>query len=711
MNPNPVKRSASACVTTALLILAACGGGDEGGSARSAPAYALGGTVSGLDEGYVDLRNGLDVQRISANPNGLALDAPFTFDTSLPAGVGYNVQIVNDPQAQFGLQCELAAAQGTMPAAAVTSVVVRCARLHSVRFLAGAMTPVMGRDGLASQVALDQPSALATDAAGNLYVAEDLGVRRITPTGVVSTVGTTPLPPKGIAVDSIGSVYTTAHWAILRIRANGSVTQFAGEFNQGGHVDGTGTAARFNQPTAMAMGAGDQLHVLDSLGGDANYVRRIDRLGAVSTLGSNIPGDSLRGLALDAAGNAYTCQVGAATITVLRVNATTATPIGSFTPVTPNACRGMAIDAAGRVLLTDGDLVRTMTPGSASSSIAGFGQALGLAFDGTGRLFASNSTDNTIRTWTSGGTVTPFAGVPHTSVTPTGEGGSADGNGAAARFSVPRGVALDLAGNVYVADSANHTVRRITPLGVTTTLAGSPGQPGHVDATGSNARFSTPTAIAVDTQGNVFVTELGNRTLRRITPAGVVTTVAGHPQNPVGSLDGVGTAAGFTSPIGLTVDPTGTAWVVDGTIVREVSPAAVVSTVPGLTATGPAVAIDSRERLYVGDVGTLLRRTRSGAVTRLVLGDNIGTVDAIAVGPDQELWVVNALRNTIYRLDAEFFSETPEEFTVTLVAGRVSSSNMELGPLPGTIGRPRGIAANQRRVYFASDNAILFLDR
>lgn len=112
----------------------------------------------------------------------------------------------------------------------------------------------------------------------------------------------------------------------------------------------------------------------------------------------------------------------------------------------------------------------------------------------------------------------------------------------------------------------------------------------------------------------------------------------------------------------------------------------------------------------MGASSGLLHRTRGVSIRPMLLDTDIGTPDAIAVGPDQELWVVNALRNTVYRLDEDFFAETPEDFTVSLVAGRVSSSTMELGPLPGTIGRPRGITANQRRVYFASDNAILFLD-
>ena len=131
--------------------------------------------------------------------------------------------------------------------------------------------------------------------------------------------------------------------------------------------------------------------------------------------------------------------------------------------------------------------------------------------------------------------------------------GSADGTGSGARFNYPWAVTVDGAGNVYVADSYNYTVRKITPAGAVTTLAGLAGAGGFTDGTGSDARFGTLNGIAVDTAKNVYVTDGSYNTVRKITPAGVVTTLAGTP-GAVGSADGTGSAARFHSPFGITVD-------------------------------------------------------------------------------------------------------------------------------------------------------------
>src|SRR5262245_19589497 len=129
--------------------------------------------------------------------------------------------------------------------------------------------------------------------------------------------------------------------------------------------------------------------------------------------------------------------------------------------------------------------------------------------------------------------------------------GSADGTGSAARFFLPLGVTVDSAGNVYVADTNNATIRKITPAGVATTLAGRPTFNGNVNGTGSDALFSSPDGIVVDGSGNLYVTDSRNHAIRRITPAGVVSTFAGSPFGASGSIDGTGTAARFTQPLGI----------------------------------------------------------------------------------------------------------------------------------------------------------------
>jgi sugar lactone lactonase YvrE len=130
-------------------------------------------------------------------------------------------------------------------------------------------------------------------------------------------------------------------------------------------------------------------------------------------------------------------------------------------------------------------------------------------------------TDNhTIRKITSAGVVTTLAGT-------AGVSGSTDATGAAAKFRDPRGIATDSAGNVYVADSGNDTIRKITPAGVVTTLAGTTGVSGSTDGTGAAASFRNSYGIATDGAGNVYVADTDNHTIRKITPAGEVTTLAG----------------------------------------------------------------------------------------------------------------------------------------------------------------------------------------
>ena len=160
--------------------------------------------------------------------------------------------------------------------------------------------------------------------------------------------------------------------------------------------------------------------------------------------------------------------------------------------------------------------------------------------DSAGNVYVADSANNTIRKVTPAGVVTTLAGL-------AGSCGSADGTGSAARFYCPAGVAVDSAGNVYVADMHNNTIRKVTPAGVVTTLAGLAGSPGSADGTGSAARFNDPYGVAVDSAGNVYVADTGNNTIRKVTPGGVVTTLAGLAGS-AGSADGTGSAARFDYP-------------------------------------------------------------------------------------------------------------------------------------------------------------------
>jgi len=152
---------------------------------------------------------------------------------------------------------------------------------------------------------------------------------------------------------------------------------------------------------------------------------------------------------------------------------------------------------------------------------------------------------------------------PYTFTTLAGGGGyTTNAAGSAARFWTPIAVAVDSGGNVYVADQANNSTSKETPAGTVTTLAGRPGSFGSANGTGSAARFNGPSGVAVDSADNVYVADTYNNTIRKVTPARVVTTLGGLPGN-IGTANGTGSAARFSNPAGLAVDGDGNVYVAD----------------------------------------------------------------------------------------------------------------------------------------------------
>jgi sugar lactone lactonase YvrE len=289
-----------------------------------------------------------------------------------------------------------------------------------------------------------------------------------------------------------------------------------------------------------------------------------------------------RGVAMDRGRNLYLGET--ATHTIRRVSPEGATtPIAGVTGLAGGA-DGVGTNAlfarpegvaagGGQVFVADADnhSIRVVTAHGEVGSYAGlpgtpgsldgvgrsarFNGPRGIASDQDGVLYVADTENHTVRRIAAGGIVTTLAGV-------AGEPGASDGPGGVARFNRPSGVAVGAFGDVYVADRDNHTIRRISPLGVTTTLAGAAGAAGAADGLAGMARFRSPAGIAVDPGGTLFVTDEESHTVRRITPDGAVHTIAGVALAR-GAVDGVGTAARFDHPVGVVVDAAGTIYVAD----------------------------------------------------------------------------------------------------------------------------------------------------
>jgi sugar lactone lactonase YvrE len=302
---------------------------------------------------------------------------------------------------------------------------------------------------------------------------------------------------------------------------------------------------------------------------------------------------------------------------------------GTGTNARFNAPRGIAVDATGNVYVADtfNCTIRKITPGGTVSTLAGsagsagaadgvgaaasFSYPRGLAVDAAGNVYVTDTDNNTIRKITPDGTVSTLAGTP-------GSAGATDGVGAAASFNYPSGISVDATGNVFVADTNNHTIRMVAPDRTVTTLAGAAGLLGWTDGFRAGARFNHPRGLAVRADGSVYVADYTNNTIRLVSREGTVTTFAGTQGRTGPPYDGAGAAARFRQPSGVAVDKAGYVYVADtyAYTIRVIGPTGEVSTLAGYagslgSADGPgpdarfdapmSIAVDATGTLYVAD--------------------------------------------------------------------------------------------------------------
>lgn len=759
-----------AALTT--VFLSACGNSNST-TTTTTVKYTIGGQLTGLASGRT-----VTLQNNSGDSLTLSANGSFTFATSLSAGASYSVTVSTQPSGQ---SCSVSGGSGSSLATNVTGVSVSCTNNSTglLSLLAGSPYGAGGVDGTGAAASFNDPIGAAADSSGNVYVADTDNnmIRKITPAGVVTTLagsassagsadgtgtGASFHRPLGLAVDSAGTVYVadSGNNTIRKVTSAGVVTTLAGTAGVFGSADGTGTAASFTLPTGLAVDGAGNLYVADSVNGT---IRKITSAGVVTTLagtpgvigsadgtGTSASFNYPFGLAVDGAGNVCVADTYNGTIRVVT-SAGVVTTLAGTARVTGSADGtgaaasfrqpfGLAADGAGNLYVADtgNNTIRKITAAGVVTTLAGtagatgsadgtgaaasFSEPFGVAVDSAGNAYVADSSNNTIRKITSAAAVSTLAGAVPVS-------GNADGAGASATFSSADGLAADSAGNVYVADTGNNTIRKVTPSGVVTTLAGAPGTAGSADGTGALARFSSPSGIAVDGADNLYVADTGNNTIRKITPAGVVSTLAGM-SGATGSADGAGAQARFRAPAGIAADSAGNVYVADSgnNTIRKISPDGTVTTLAGTAGlrgsfdgTGAAamfngptgMAVDSAGTVYVADTlnDTIREISAGGAVTTLAgTAGQIGSADGtgavarfnnprgVAVDGSGNLYVADRSNDTIRMITSAG--------VVTTVVGNAGVTGFLPGSAPGVIGSPRGIAVSGNAVSFTFAYAI-----
>jgi sugar lactone lactonase YvrE len=463
-----------------------------------------------------------------------------------------------------------------------------------------------GDGGLATSAQLAFPMGLALDAAGNLFVVDSSNnrIRRVTPAGIISTIAGTGTSgfsgdggpaisarlnePAGVAVDAAGNLFIadTDNNRIRKVTPAGIISTVAGTEAYGFAGDGgPATSAQLASPGGLAVDTTGSLFIADTL----NYrIRKVTPAGIISTVaGRGEPGFSGDG------GPATSAQFWF-----------------------PSA---VALDAAGNLFIAD-DRIRKVTPAGIISTVAGNGisgfsgdggpatsaqldEPVGVAVDAVGNLFVADSSGNRVRKVSPTGIISTVAGNGTSGF--SGDGGPAT----SAQLQEPQAVAVDAAGNIFIADTNNHRIRKVTPAGIISTVAGN-GTSGFGGDAGpaTLAQLNEPRGVVVDEVGNLFIADLENHRIRKVTPAGIISTVVGDGTFGGSGDGGPATSAQLAHPYGVALDRAGNLLIADSARIRQVTPAGIISTVASSESIfgnsgfeWTDVAVDAAGNLFIAD--------------------------------------------------------------------------------------------------------------
>ncbi|OGB24210.1 MAG: hypothetical protein A3I66_19215 [Burkholderiales bacterium RIFCSPLOWO2_02_FULL_57_36] len=476
-----------------------------------------------------------------------------------------------------------------------------------------------------------RPYGVARDAQGNLYVTDGgRSIRKITPEGSVSMfAGTANFNSSAsvdgtgtsarfagindIAIDTAGNLYTADSFdnTIRKITPSGVVTTFAGQYRLAGNTNGTGTGARFDGPSGITVDAAGNLYVSDT---GNKMIRKITSAGVVTTVAQDDPAapmqfkllSSPRGIAVDSTGNLYVVDQAKSEGFCCAENGNRIYFSSSaIRKITP---QGVVTTLAGwhgmgQDSYTQGNPAHGSQDGSGNNAM--FENPAGITIDASGNLYVTDSGNNTIRKITPAGLVSTLAGT-------AGSRGSADGIGTSARFFTPLDIAVDPEGNLYVADSLNSTIRQLAAGGDVITLAGTALRAGNSNGTGMSALFDGPAGIVSDAQGDLYVADNWNNAVRKITPSGEVSTFAGSS----GSYD---STAYLAAPTNMAIDGIGNVYVGNPASIRKISPTGVVSLHLQIGHTSFGLAGDADGNLYTGDKYAGIERISPAGVRSPIL--------------------------------------------------------------------------------------------